>query len=68
MAVGYSHGSTVAALLDAGADPELPDAQGRNVIALVDSLRDAMPLHPSVVGRRVALEQVASLLTGALPT
>jgi len=39
MAVGYSHVGSVKVLLDAGASPDIPDNQGRNVVQLVDSIR-----------------------------
>ena len=66
MAVGYSHVATVAALLEAGADPEMQDRQSRDVIALVESIRDKMPVAPEYMGRRMALEQVTGLLAGQL--
>ena len=66
MAVGYSHSPVVAALLDAGADPAVPDRQGRDVVALVASLRASTPMAPELMGRRFALEQAASLLSDAL--
>ena len=65
MAVGYSHVATVGALLGAGADPEIQDRQSRDVVALVDSIRDKMPVAPQFMGRRMALEQVTALLSGA---
>lgn len=68
MAVGYSHVGTVRALLAAGASPEVPDNQGRNVIQLVDSIRDQLPLNPQMAGKRIALEEVSALLTGKLST
>ena len=64
MAVGYSHVATVKVLLEAGANPEIPDNQGRNVVALVDSLRETMPMSPQLAGKRIALEEVSALLTG----
>lgn len=64
MAVGYSHVATVAALLEAGADPEVQDRQSRDVIALVESIRDKMPIAQEYMGRRMALEQVTGLLAG----
>lgn len=64
MAVGYSHVATVAALLEAGADPEVQDRQSRDVIALVESIREKMPIAPEYMGRRMALEQVTALLAG----
>ena len=67
MAVGYSHVATVAALLEAGADPEVQDRQSRDVIALVESIRDKMPVAPEYMGRRMALEQVTGLLAGQFP-
>ena len=65
MAVGYSRTATVQVLLDYGADPEVGDKEGRNVVELVEKLRDAMPLTPELLGRRTMLENVAGVLTGA---
>ena len=65
MAVGYSHVGAVKTLLDAGASPETPDNQGRNVVQLVDSIRESMPYTPQLAGKRIALEEVAALLAGA---
>ena len=62
MAVGYSHVAVVAALLEAGANPEVQDRQSRDVIGLVESIREKMPISADYMGRRVALEQVISLL------
>ena len=64
MAVGYSHVGAVAALLDAGANPEVQDRQSRDVIALVESIQEKMPISPEWMGKRMALEQVISLLGG----
>ena len=64
MAVGYSHVSVVKQLLDAGASPDIPDNQGRNVVQLVDSIRSSMPFNPQLAGKRLALEEVAALLAG----
>ncbi|KAK9845331.1 hypothetical protein WJX81_003616 [Elliptochloris bilobata] len=66
MAVGYSHMLVAAALLEAGADPELEDRQGRNVVMLVESIRDSMPINAALVSRRMALEQVSGLLSDCL--
>lgn len=63
MAAGYMHTSTMAALLEAGSDPELKDNNGRDVVQLVDNLRNSMPLNAATVTRRIAMEQVASVLT-----
>ena len=41
------------------------DRQSRDVVALVGSIRDKMPLAPQFMGRRMALEQVAAQLAGA---
>ena len=68
MAVGYSHVAVVAALLEAGANPEVQDRQSRDVIGLVESIREKMPISPDYMARRVALEQVISLLGSALLT
>ena len=67
MAVGYSHVGAVKVLLDAGASPEIPDNQGRNVVQLVDNIRSSMPYTPQLAGRRLALEEVAALLAGKPP-
>ena len=66
MAVGYSHTECVAALLDAGADPEVADRAGRDVVRLVESIRAATPPAPELMARRVALEQAAALLADHL--
>lgn len=66
MAVGYSRTATVQVLLDYGADPEVADKDGKNVMDLVEKLRNAMPLSPELLGRRTMLEDVASVLTGNL--
>ncbi|KAL3161794.1 Signal recognition particle 43 kDa protein, chloroplastic [Trebouxia sp. C0009 RCD-2024] len=63
MAVGYSRTTTVQVLLDYGADPEVADKEGRNVVELVEKLRDSMPLTPELLGRRTMLENVAGVLT-----
>ncbi|KAK9828851.1 hypothetical protein WJX72_002407 [[Myrmecia] bisecta] len=63
MASGYFHVSTVQALIEAGADPEVEDSKGRNIVQLVESLRETMPLVPETLGRRMALEDVAGCLT-----
>ena len=64
MAVGYSRTATVQVLLDYGADPEVGDKDGKNVMDLVERLRGAMPLSPELLGRRTMLEDVAGVLTG----
>ena len=66
MAVGYSHVAVVAALLESGANPEVQDRQSRDVIGLVESIREKMPVSADYMGRRVALEQVISLLGSEL--
>ena len=59
MAAGYMHTTTIAALLAAGADPEQEDREGRSPLALVESLRAALPPNnPMLVSRRMALEEV----------
>lgn len=64
MAVGYSFVSTVKILLENGANPEIADSQGRNVVQLVDSIRDSMPFNPQLAQKRIALEEVSAMLTG----
>lgn len=46
---------------------QLEDRQGRNVVMLVESIRDSMPVSSALVSRRMALEQVSGLLSGARP-
>ena len=65
MASGYFHTATVQVLLEGGADPGLEDRQGRDPVKLIDNLREATPLNPATMGTRTALEEVASMLTGA---
>lgn len=43
---------------------QVEDRQGRNVVMLVESIRDSMPVNAALVSRRMALEQVSSLLSG----
>jgi hypothetical protein len=61
MAAGYMHTSTIAALLEGGADPEQADRKGRSPLELVESLRARLPPggDPGAVARRVALEDVS---------
>ena len=47
---------------------QLEDRQGRNVVMLVESIRDSMPVNAALVSRRMALEQVSGLLSGACQT
>ena len=63
MASGYMHTAAMAALLEAAADPQLKDNNGRDVVQLVDGLRAQMPLNPTTITRRIALEQVAGVLS-----
>ncbi len=55
------HTSTIAALLEGGADPEQADRKGRSPLELVESLRARLPPggDPGAVARRVALEDVS---------
>ena len=51
-----------------GAAPrQVKDRRGRDVVALVESIRDTMPVTAELVNRRMALEQVSELLSGARP-
>jgi hypothetical protein len=49
-------------LLEAEANPELQDKEGRDVVSLVERLRLQMPPNPGLLQRRLALEQVANVL------
>ena len=51
-----------ASCLSARQQPLTLGLQGRSVLGLVDSLRGAMPLSRETMGRRIALEEVATLL------
>lgn len=53
-------------LLDFGADPEVRDKDGKNVMDLVEKRRGAMPLSPELLGRHTMLEDVAGVLTGIM--
>jgi len=53
-------------LLEAGADPLLRDSKGQDVPLLIDGLRAKMPPVPQLLQRRMALEQVAAVLTRRL--
>ena len=57
------HTNGMAALLEAGANPEMKDNTGKDVVQLVDNLRSTMPLNASMITRRIALENVSSVLT-----
>ena len=64
MATGYLHTSTIQVLIENNADPEQVDLQGRSPLALVESLRAALPPgNPATAGRRLALEEVLKCLT-----
>lgn len=65
MAVGYSQFPLVQLLLEAGADPSIPDRNGRDVVSLIEHIRASMPVPtPELMGRMMALEQVANFLNG----
>lgn len=67
MASGYLHSTVINVLLVGGADPEQQDRQGRSPLELVESLRAALPVtDPSLVSRRLALEEVLKVLTDNL--
>lgn len=66
MAAGYSQTATMMALLEAGADPLLRDSKGQDVPLLIDGLRLKMPPVAQLLQRRMALEQVAAVLTRRL--
>jgi hypothetical protein len=51
-----------ALLLTAGADPELPDKQGRSALDLIAALKQNTPSTPDFFARRGALDQVAKEL------
>lgn len=54
------------ALLEAGADPLLRDSKGQDVPLLIDGLRQRMPPVAQLLQRRMALEQVAAVVTRRL--
>jgi len=53
--------SAMQVLLERGADPEIKDRKGKDVVELIDGLRGSMPVNPAMVQRRLALEQVRCL-------
>jgi hypothetical protein len=65
MAAGYMHTSTMTALLAGGSDPQIKDNTGKDVVSLLDGLRNNMPLNLATVMQRLRLEEVANSLTGA---
>eukprot|EP00892_Ulva_mutabilis_P008942 jgi/Ulvmu1/641/UM010_0011.1 len=62
MAAGYLHMDVASVLLAEGADMTLPDRQGRDVVGLVESLRDRMK-SATLMQQRLRLESVAKALT-----
>eukprot|EP00798_Chlamydomonas_sp_ICE-L_P014313 gene14313-20296_t len=62
MAAGYMHTPSMAKLIELGSDAKLKDNAGRDVVILVDRLRDGMPLNLQTVQRRLGLEEVANVL------
>ena len=66
MAAGYMHTNSMTALLEAGADPEVKDNKGNDIVGLVDNLKGSMPLSAGLITRRIALEQVSSVLTESI--
>ena len=66
MAAGYSQTASMMALLEGGADPLLRDSKGQDVPLLIEGLRGKMPPVAAMLQRRMALEQVAAVLTRRL--
>lgn len=66
MAAGYLNVDMVGLLLSFGADPEQPDGKGRSPLELIDELRKQLEAanNPAFLSRRMALEEVARVLTG----
>ena len=64
MAAGYLHTPMVQLLMAAGADADIKDREGRSVIDLVENLKATIPLDPTMVGRRYALDKTAEIITG----
>lgn len=63
MAAGYMYTAPMAVLVEAGANPEIKDSSGKDVVKLIDNLRSSMPLNLQTVQRRLALEEVSNVLT-----
>ena len=68
MASGYLAVPTVQVLLEAGADPEQKDKKGLSPLELVEDIREKIKAaggnsNPMMMSRRVALEEVARILT-----
>jgi hypothetical protein len=62
MAAGYLHNEVCTALLAGGADISKKDRQGRDISALLDSLREKMT-SASAIKQRMRLEEVNKALT-----
>ena len=60
------HTSVMQLLLQAGANPELRDNNGRDVVALIRNLRSDMPLSTQTLQRRLGLEEVNNCLLSRL--
>lgn len=66
MAAGYMHTAAMAVLLEGGADPQIKDNSGKDVVSLIENIRNNMPLSLGTVMQRMRLETVCNTLTGAL--
>jgi hypothetical protein len=61
IASGYLNKGVARILLEAGADPELPDTQKRSALDLVLALKSGTPTSPEFFARRAALDDMAAV-------
>ena len=61
IASGYLNKGVARILLEAGADPELQDAQKRSALDLVLALKSGTPTSPEFFARRAALDDMAAV-------
>lgn len=59
LSAGYMHCDFVLYMLECGADPELKDKAGRNVIDLLSDLWRRMPASPENLDKRIKLQEIS---------
>ncbi|KAF5840488.1 hypothetical protein DUNSADRAFT_16579 [Dunaliella salina] len=58
MAAGYMHSNTMTMLLEAGLGVQIKDKNGKDVVSLIEDLRQRMPLNLATIMQRLKLEEV----------
>ena len=66
LAAGYMHSDFVLYMLEIGADPEVKDKAGRNVIDLTADLWKRMPSGPVYFDKRVKLQAISEKIDSVL--